>query len=268
MAPGASTSMPRWRSCSHRKRRIEPRTRHCRFSRRSATAADRSSNVCSAMHGPRKSTRALPKSSAWSSPSTSFPNSCPASARSASERPRPEPCRSRDTPRHKRRRAATQPTSSSDRSSPAPQLPSSPVPQFPVSQFPVPQLVTPLLRGLVEVDWYGGKPMERASYAARLRYLDADDVDDSVVDFDGLDVRGRDGEKLGDVNGFIVDLGFRPALVCGRRLRWMVPVEALPRPNRPRRDRSGAPCVDARHHERTSPAISGIRRRAVWRVQR
>ena len=25
-------------------------------------------------------------------------------------------------------------------------------------------------------------------------------------DFDGLDVRGRDGEKLGDVNGFIVDL--------------------------------------------------------------
>jgi hypothetical protein len=48
--------------------------------------------------------------------------------------------------------------------------------------------------------------MERASYASRLRYLDADDVDDSVVDFDGLDVRGRDGEKLGDVNGFIVDL--------------------------------------------------------------
>jgi PRC-barrel domain protein len=48
--------------------------------------------------------------------------------------------------------------------------------------------------------------MEHASYASRLRYLDADDVDDSVVDFDGLDVRGHDGEKLGDVNGFIVDL--------------------------------------------------------------
>jgi PRC-barrel domain len=48
--------------------------------------------------------------------------------------------------------------------------------------------------------------METASYASRLRYLDADGVDDSVVDFDGLDVRGRDGEKLGDVNGFIVDL--------------------------------------------------------------
>ena len=48
--------------------------------------------------------------------------------------------------------------------------------------------------------------MEHSSYASRLRYLDADDVDDSVVDFDGLDVRGADGEKLGDVNGFIVDL--------------------------------------------------------------
>jgi hypothetical protein len=48
--------------------------------------------------------------------------------------------------------------------------------------------------------------MESSSYASRLRYLAADDVDDSVVDFDGLDVLGRDGEKLGDVNGFIVDL--------------------------------------------------------------
>lgn len=48
--------------------------------------------------------------------------------------------------------------------------------------------------------------MEHSSYASRLRYLDADDVDDSVVNFDGLDVRGRDDEKLGDVNGFIVDL--------------------------------------------------------------
>ena len=48
--------------------------------------------------------------------------------------------------------------------------------------------------------------MEQGSYASRLRYLDADDVDDSVVDFDGLEVRGRDGDKLGDVKGFIVDL--------------------------------------------------------------
>src|SRR5687768_14209489 len=51
-----------------------------------------------------------------------------------------------------------------------------------------------------------GNRMEHASYASRLRYLDADDVDDSVVDFDGLEVRGREGERLGDVNGFIVDL--------------------------------------------------------------
>jgi hypothetical protein len=48
--------------------------------------------------------------------------------------------------------------------------------------------------------------METSSYASRLRYLDADDVDSSVVDFDGLDVCGRDGEKLGAVDGFIVDL--------------------------------------------------------------
>jgi hypothetical protein len=48
--------------------------------------------------------------------------------------------------------------------------------------------------------------MESRTYASRLRYLDADDVDDSVVDVDGLDVRGTNGEKLGDVDGFIVDL--------------------------------------------------------------
>ena len=48
--------------------------------------------------------------------------------------------------------------------------------------------------------------MGTSSYASRLRYLDAADVDDSVVDFDSLDVRGHDGEELGDVDGFIVDL--------------------------------------------------------------
>jgi hypothetical protein len=47
--------------------------------------------------------------------------------------------------------------------------------------------------------------MEQTTYASRLRYLDADDIDDSAVDFDGLDVRGTDGSKLGDVDGFLVD---------------------------------------------------------------
>lgn len=47
--------------------------------------------------------------------------------------------------------------------------------------------------------------MEHTTYASRLRYLDADDVDDSVVDYDGLDVVGPDGERIGDVDGFIVD---------------------------------------------------------------
>lgn len=47
--------------------------------------------------------------------------------------------------------------------------------------------------------------MEHTTYASRLRYLDADDVHDTVVDYDGLPVRGADGDKLGAVAGFIVD---------------------------------------------------------------
>ena len=51
--------------------------------------------------------------------------------------------------------------------------------------------------------------MENATYAARLRYLDADDVDDAVVDYDGLEVHGPGGEKLGNVDGFIIDADAR-----------------------------------------------------------
>lgn len=47
--------------------------------------------------------------------------------------------------------------------------------------------------------------MEYRTYASRLRYLDADDVNDAVVDYDGLDIRGPHGDKLGEVDGFIVD---------------------------------------------------------------
>lgn len=43
------------------------------------------------------------------------------------------------------------------------------------------------------------------TYSSRLRYLDADDIDDSAVHFDGLDVRGPDGHKLGDLDGFVVE---------------------------------------------------------------
>ena len=49
--------------------------------------------------------------------------------------------------------------------------------------------------------------MATDTYASRLRYLDADDLDDSTVSFDGLDVRGTNDEKLGDLDGFIVDSG-------------------------------------------------------------
>ena len=38
-----------------------------------------------------------------------------------------------------------------------------------------------------------------------LRYVSASDLDDSVIDFDGLDVENAKGETLGDVNGFILD---------------------------------------------------------------
>jgi PRC-barrel domain protein len=38
-----------------------------------------------------------------------------------------------------------------------------------------------------------------------LRYIDADDVDDQTLDFDGLKVRNPQMEKLGEVDGFIVD---------------------------------------------------------------
>jgi hypothetical protein len=47
--------------------------------------------------------------------------------------------------------------------------------------------------------------MEHTTYASRLRYLDADDVDDTVVDYDGLSVIGPDEEGIGEVDGFIVD---------------------------------------------------------------
>src|SRR5262245_9660395 len=39
-----------------------------------------------------------------------------------------------------------------------------------------------------------------------LRYVDAGDLDDSKVDFDGMNVDGHTGEKLGDVDGFIIDI--------------------------------------------------------------
>lgn len=38
-----------------------------------------------------------------------------------------------------------------------------------------------------------------------LRYVEAGDLDDSTIDFNGLGVENAGGEKLGDVNGFILD---------------------------------------------------------------
>jgi hypothetical protein len=39
-----------------------------------------------------------------------------------------------------------------------------------------------------------------------LRYVDADDLDDSTLDFDGLKVESTTGDKLGQVDGFIIDV--------------------------------------------------------------
>ena len=51
--------------------------------------------------------------------------------------------------------------------------------------------------------------MADSRYASRLRYLDAADVDDAVVSFDGLDVVGSDGERIGGIDGFVVDADAR-----------------------------------------------------------
>ena len=49
--------------------------------------------------------------------------------------------------------------------------------------------------------------MASSTYAARLRYLPANDIDNPDIDFGQLDVRGRDNSKLGQIDGFIVDGG-------------------------------------------------------------
>jgi PRC-barrel domain len=47
--------------------------------------------------------------------------------------------------------------------------------------------------------------MALTPFSSRLRFLDADDLDDSNVDFSTLDVHGSDDKDLGDLDGFIVD---------------------------------------------------------------
>jgi len=47
--------------------------------------------------------------------------------------------------------------------------------------------------------------MENTAYASRMRYLDAGDVDNDIVGFDGLNVVGSDGQQIGDVDGFVID---------------------------------------------------------------
>jgi len=39
-----------------------------------------------------------------------------------------------------------------------------------------------------------------------LKYVDAKDLDDSAMKFNGIEVDGVDGEKLGTIEGFIIDV--------------------------------------------------------------
>jgi hypothetical protein len=48
-------------------------------------------------------------------------------------------------------------------------------------------------------------------FSSRLRFVDAGDIDDTIVSFDDLDVRGADGSSLGEVQGFIIDPELRRA---------------------------------------------------------
>jgi len=48
--------------------------------------------------------------------------------------------------------------------------------------------------------------MVEPRYASRFRYLDAADIDPGMVRFAGLDVIGADGERIGSVEGFVVDV--------------------------------------------------------------
>ena len=53
------------------------------------------------------------------------------------------------------------------------------------------------------------------SSSSRFQICDAKDLDESGTQFDGVDVEGSDGEKLGEVEGFIIDVtGRRPRHVA------------------------------------------------------
>jgi hypothetical protein len=48
-------------------------------------------------------------------------------------------------------------------------------------------------------------PLADTRFTSRLRFLDADDLDDSAIDFSNLDVYSSDDRDLGDLDGFIVE---------------------------------------------------------------
>ena len=96
-----------------------------------------------------------------------------------------------------------------------------------------------------------------------LRYVDASDLDNSEFHFDGMEVKGLDHEKLGKVDGFIIDKSsghpYYVAVECGR----LVQVEVLSAADRPRRDGADGEQPRGGHDARPGERVSGIRSRRV-----
>ena len=57
---------------------------------------------------------------------------------------------------------------------------------------------------MLDVDVIGGRTMDHPR--SWMRYVAAGDLDDGPLDFDGFEVDGFDGKKLGKVDGFIIDI--------------------------------------------------------------
>ena len=70
-----------------------------------------------------------------------------------------------------------------------------------------------------------------------LRILNADDLDDSAVDFGKLAVTTPSGDKLGKVDGFVVDVDSGRPVLRRRGRERLVQDQALPAAYRPRATR-------------------------------
>ena len=61
--------------------------------------------------------------------------------------------------------------------------------------------------------------MDETGHDPRLRYVDVGDLDESAIEFGGLDVINQTGEKIGEVDGFVVDIANDRTVVHRLELR-------------------------------------------------